>query len=47
MSAGKDSHISQKVCVAKFSMCTEGDLNISKITLSNFKQEKATQNYFN
>lgn len=47
MNAGKDSHISQKGCIAKYSMCTVSDLNIGKITLPNFKREKATQNYFN
>lgn len=47
MNADKDSHISQKACIAKYSKCTKSDLNIYKITLTNFKQEKATQNYFN
>lgn len=47
MNAGKDTHISQKACFAKYSMCTQSDLNICKITLPNFKQEEATQNYFN
>lgn len=39
MNAGKDSHISQRACIAKYSLCTESDLNFGTITPISSKEK--------